>query len=578
MLSPNNVGRLRKDGSSATRASPSFATKDMALRSLIATAAACLVAACATTPATQSTADISQATLQRVTQQLASDEFQGRAPGTEGEQKTVALLAQEFARAGLKPGNDGSWYQTVPLVEITAKGSPALRITGGREPLVLNYRTDMVAGSYREQPQAAVRNSDVVFVGYGINAPERGWNDYEGLDVRGKTVIILVNDPDWQSQTLDGPFGGRAMTYYGRWTYKYEEAARQGAAAAFIVHQTEPASYGWNVVENSWTGPQLYMQSADRGASQTLVNGWITNEAARRLMASAGQDLDALVRRAQQAGFRAVPLGLQADIRLDNALRREASRNVIGILPGRTRPDEYVLYTAHWDHLGLCAEGQPDPICNGAVDNATGTAALVALAEAHAEAGPADRSIVFLAVTAEESGLLGSAYYAANPVYPLARTVGGINMDSLNVAGNTRDFVSIGAGKSDLDAYLSRALADHSLALTPEPTPEAGYYYRSDHFSFAKQGVPMLYGRGGEDLVTGGPAAGRAWAQEYRASRYHGPADEYDPNWDWTGAIRDLRIYYRIGRELATGDNWPNWYEGDEFRAVRDRSRSASAR
>jgi Zn-dependent M28 family amino/carboxypeptidase len=547
--------------------------EELMMRSLLAPAAAVILVACTTAAPPDPSPDISLTTLQRVTQQLASDEFEGRAPGTAGEEKTVALLAEEFARAGLQPGNGDSWYQEVPLVEITAEGSPTLRVTGGPAPLVFNYRTDMVAGSYRAQPRVEVNDSDIVFVGYGINAPERTWNDYEGVDVRGKTVIILVNDPDWRTQTLDGPFGGRAMTYYGRWTYKYEEAARQGAAAAFIVHDTEPASYGWNVVENSWTGPQLYMDDGRGGADQTAANGWLTNDAARRLLAAGGQDLDALVRSASQQGFRPVPLDLKASIALDNSIRREVSRNVIGVLPGTTRPDEYVLYTAHWDHLGICAEGQADPICNGAIDNATGTAALVALAEAHAAAGRPDRSIVFLAVTAEESGLLGSAYYAANPIYPLAQTVGGINMDSLNMAGNTHDFVAIGAGKSELDDYLRRALAEHNVVLTPEPTPEAGYYYRSDHFSFAKQGVPMLYGRGGEDLVEGGVEAGRAWAQDYRANRYHQPADNYDPNWDWSGAIRDLQIYYRIGRELATSGDWPNWVEGDEFRAIRDQSR-----
>ncbi len=536
--------------------------------------AALALAGCATTATTDAEPGIALPTLQRVTQQLSGDDYQGRAPGTAGEERTIALIAREFEQAGLRPGNNGSWYQDVPLVEITAQGSPRLEIAGTGPGLTFAYRTDFVGASYRAQPRVEVANSEIVFVGYGINAPERGWNDYEGLDVRGKTVIILVNDPDWQTQGLEGIFGGRAMTYYGRWTYKYEEAARQGAAAAFIVHDTAPASYGWNVVENSWTGSQLYMQSADGGADQTQVNGWLTNDAARRLMASAGQDLDALTRAAQQRGFRPVPLGLRASIAIDNAIRTAASRNVIGVLPGTARPDEYVLYTAHWDHLGLCTETGEDRICNGAVDNASGTSALVALAEAHARAGRAGRTIVFLAVTAEESGLLGSAYYAANPIYPLARTAGGFNMDSLNMAGAARDFVSIGGGKSELDAYLARAAAAAGVRVSPEPTPEAGYYFRSDQFSFAKMGVPMLYGRGGEDLVNGGPAAGRAAAQDYRANRYHGVGDEYDPAWDWTGALSDVGIYYRVGRELATTEAWPNWLPGDEFRAIRDRSRA----
>jgi Zn-dependent M28 family amino/carboxypeptidase len=557
------------------------------MRQILLSLSVLAAAACTTVPANQAgtgspssasaaaTAEpqISAETLQRVTRELSSDAFEGRAPATRGEELTVAALTREFQRAGLQPGNNGSWTQDVPLVEINATNNPQLRVTGGGQPLTFNYRTDMVAASYRAQPRVAFDNSEIVFVGYGINAPERNWNDYAGVDVRGKTVIILVNDADWQSQSTEGPFNGRAMTYYGRWTYKYEEAARQGAAAAFIVHQTEPASYGWMTVQNSWTGPQLYMDDGRGGANQTMANGWLQQEAARRLLAAAGQDLDALTRRAQQPGFRAVPLGnLRASMSIDNAIRRQASRNVIGILPGSTRPDEYVLYTAHWDHLGQCPETGEDRICNGAIDNATGTAALVALAEAHARAGPTERTLVFLAVTAEESGLLGSAYYAANPVFPLARTAGGINIDALNMAGLSRDWIAIGAGKSELDDYVRRAIAPQGLTLSPEPSPEAGYYYRSDHFSLAKQGVPMIYAESGEDLVNGGPAAGRAWADAYRSQRYHGVEDEWDDSWDWSGATRDVHLYYRIGRELANSRAWPNWVQGDEFRAIRDRT------
>ena len=544
------------------------------MRLILAFAMAALAGCATTTSTADTTAQISLETLQRVTQELSSDAFEGRAPGTEGETRTVEALAREFARAGLQPGNNGSWYQDVPLVEITMQGAPRLRVTGGREPLDFAYRTDFVGASYRAQPRIDIENSELVFVGYGINAPERGWNDYEGVDVRGKTVVVLVNDPDWNAAGLEGTFNGRAMTYYGRWTYKYEEAARQGASAVLIVHDSAPASYGWNVVENSWTGPQPYMQTPDNGASQTAMNGWLTNDAARRLLSAAGQDLDALTRAAAQPGFRAVPLNMRASVGFDQSIRRFASRNLIGILPGTSRPDEYVLYTAHWDHLGICREEGEDRICNGAIDNASGTAALVALAEAQARAGRTERSQVFLAVTAEESGLLGSAYYAANPIYPLAQTVGGLNIDSLTMHGDARDFYAVGAGKSELDAFLTRAVAAEGLTLTPEPAPQAGYYYRSDHFSLAKQGVPMIYAKLGPDLVTGGRQAGDAWAADYRANRYHGPADEYDPDWDWAGALRELRIFYAIGRELANSSAWPNWNEGDEFRAIRDRSRA----
>jgi Zn-dependent M28 family amino/carboxypeptidase len=563
------------------------------MRNLILVAAATGLTACATAPVVEpSLAPVAAApapeqhasvpppprisleTLKELTQTLASDEFEGRAPTTAGEEKTIALIADRFQRAGLQPGNNGSWFQEVPLVETTATPTP-LRITGGKQPLTFEWRKDMVANSYQVQRSISLSNSDVVFVGYGINAPERGWNDYAGVDVKGKTVVILVNDPDYQTQGTEGLFNGRAMTYYGRWTYKYEEAARQGAAAAFVVHDTEPASYGWNVVQSSWTGPQYNMAAANDHMDQSKVVGWLTNDAAKRLFSAAGMDLAKMSAAAKQPGFKAVPLGMKASISLKNDIKRQASRNVIGILPGTARPNEYVIYTAHWDHLGICdADATGDNICNGALDNATGTAGLVALAEAHARAGRADRSIIFLAVTAEESGLLGSRYYGENPIYPLSQTAGGINMDGLNVIGDTRDLVVIGYGKSQLEDYLKRAAADLNLEVKPEPTPEAGYYYRSDHFSLAKFGVPMLYADSGEDLVDGGLAAGRAAADDYRTNRYHQPSDEYDPNWDWTGAIRDLGIYYRIGRELAESDAWPNWYEGDEFRAIRDRSRA----
>lgn len=512
-------------------------------------------------------------TLKNVTQQLSSDAFEGRAPTTAGEEKTAALLAQRFQQAGLQPGNKGSWFQNVPLVETTATPT-ALSITGGAQPLTFNYRTDMVANTYQVQPQVSLDNSEIVFVGYGIYAPERGWNDYEGVDVKGKTVVILINDPDYESPALEGTFNGKAMTYYGRWTYKYEEAARQGAAAAFIVHDTAPASYGWNVVQSSWTGAQYNMDDPNNHMDQSKVIGWLTGDAARRLFANSGQDLAALTARAKQKGFKAVPLGARASVSLTNQIKRQASKNVIGILPGRTRPNEYVIYTAHWDHLGICDAVRGDTICNGAIDNATGTAGLVALAEAHARAGRPERSIIFLAVTAEESGLLGSKYYAENPIYPVSRTVGGVNMDSLTMAGDARDFVPIGGGKSELDAYLARATSAQNLTVRPEPSPQAGYYYRSDHFSLARQGVPMVYAKLGNDLVKGGIPVGEAWTAEYRANRYHAPDDEYDPNWDWSGAMRELQIYYQIGRELANGSAWPNWNEGDEFRSIRDKSRA----
>jgi Zn-dependent M28 family amino/carboxypeptidase len=514
-----------------------------------------------------------------VTKALSSDAFEGRAPGSVGEDKTVALLIEKFKAAGLEPGNpastkDGGWTQDVPLVEITAKNVSPLSIKADGSPLDFKYGTDFVVGSYRENAKSQITNSDIVFVGYGINAPEKGWNDYEGVDVKGKTVLILINDPDFETEGLEGPFGGKAMTYYGRWTYKFEEAAKQGAAAALIIHDDKPAAYGWNVVNSSWTGTQFLAASKNAGGDQTIGNGWVQKEVARKIMAASGQDLDKAVAAAKQKGFKAIPLGMKANLSFDNDIKQLNSRNVVGIMKGTKRPEEYVLYTGHWDHLGKCTPKDGDDICNGAVDNATGTAGLVALAEAHKKAGAPDRSLVFLAVTAEESGLLGSKYYAQNPVFPLAKTVGGVNMDAFAMAGPAKNLTVIGLGKSQLDDYLSAAAKAENRKPEREPTPEKGFYYRSDHFSFAKQGVPMVYFEGGMDLVNGGVPAGEKASQDYEKNRYHAPSDEYDEKWDWSGVMTDLRLYYRVGRMLAMTDAWPNWVEGDEFRAIRDKSRS----
>ena len=524
-------------------------------------------------PALAAPPAISIDTLKTVTKTLSSDAFEGRAPTTAGEAKTIAYIEAQFKAAGIKPGNKGKWLQAVPMVEITAKPDAVINIAGGKAPITLNYKTDMAVMSYRVVPKTDIKSSELVFVGYGINAPERGWNDYAGVDVKGKTVVILINDPDYEMKTLDGPFGGRAMTYYGRWTYKFEEAARQGAAAALIVHDTFPAAYPWSVVVSSWTGPQLELDTPDGHANDTQANGWITGDAAQRIMASAGKDLTTLVAAAKQKGFKAVPLGLTASLTLDNSIRRQASHNVIGILPGKSRPNEHVLYSAHWDHLGRCEPVKSDDICNGALDNASGVAGLVSLAQAHAKAGAAARSIVFLAVTAEESGLLGSKYYAENPVYPLAKTVGGVNMDGLNIIGRVRDIVVTGAGKSEIEPIFVRLAKAQGRSVSPESNPEKGHYYRSDHFSFAKLGVPMLDGGSGQTLRVGGEAAGKAAAEDYVNNRYHAPQDEYNPAWNWSGAVDDLTLYYQVGRELANGTTWPNWYPSAEFRAIRDKSR-----
>ncbi|MEP7349544.1 MAG: M28 family metallopeptidase [Sphingorhabdus sp.] len=518
---------------------------------------------------------LSEQTMKDVTKELSLDSYEGRAPGSVGEAKTVAYLIDKFKAAGLEPGNGESWTQDVPLVEITAKNVSALSVADktGRA-MSFAYGSEFVVGSYRETPKTEIKASEMVFVGHGIVAPEKGWDDYAGVDVKGKTVVVMVNDPDFDAKDLEGPFGGKAMTYYGRWTYKYEEAARQGAAAVLIIHDDAPAAYGWNVVNSSWTGTQFLAQSKDGGASQTAANGWIQKAVAKEIFAAAGQELDKQMAAAKQKGFKAVPLALTATLSFDNDITKKNSKNVIGLLKGAKQPDEYVFYTAHWDHLGRCTPAPDgDDICNGAVDNATGSAALVALAEAHKKAGTPDRSIVFLAVTAEESGLLGSKYYAENPIFPLSQTVGGVNMDAFSMAGPAKNLTVIGKGKSGLDAYLDAAAKAENRTPDMEPTPEKGFYYRSDHFSFAKLGVPMVYFEGGDDLVTGGKEAAKAAAEDYEKNRYHGPNDEYDETWDWSGVMADLRLYYRVGRMLAMTDAWPNWNEGDEFRAIRDKSR-----
>ncbi|KQO57373.1 M28 family peptidase [Sphingomonas sp. Leaf257] len=517
---------------------------------------------------------ISVDTLKTVTQTLSSDAYEGRAPTTPAEDKTVAYIIDRFQKAGLKPGNKGSWTQDVPMVEITATDVQPFTIKGKGAPIPLAYRTDMVVGTYRVTPRIDVKDSELVFVGYGITAPEKGWDDYAGVDVRGKTVVILINDADWQTMGREGPFEGRAMTWYGRWPYKFENAAKHGAAAALIVHQTEPAAYPWAVVQSSWTGPQLELDEPGDHRDQSQVIGWLQQPVAQRILKAAGKDLATLTKAAQQKGFKAVPLGLTLSGGFANTIRRQASKNVIGVLPGTAEPGDYVLYSAHWDHLGRCDAVDGDDICNGALDNATGVAGLAALAEAQAKAGPAKRSIAFLAVTAEESGLLGSGYYAQHPVFPLARTVGGVNMDGLNVTGRSKDFVLVGKGKSEIEDIAKSLVGAQGRYIGEEANPERGSYYRSDHFSFAKLGVPMLDGGSGQDKVMGGVAAGKAASEDYVANRYHKPADEYDPRWDWSGAVEDLTVYYQLGRTLADRPGlWPNWYPTAEFRGIRDQSR-----
>ncbi|MDE8653780.1 M28 family peptidase [Novosphingobium album (ex Liu et al. 2023)] len=554
--------------------------------------AALALAACATTPPVAQAPDAapaatpapapalapapSVALMKEMVRQLSSDEFEGRAPSTASEPKVLDYIVGQFKAAGLQPGANGQWLQEVPTVEITASHFSPLVVKGGARPLSFSFGDQYVAASYRVTPRTQLKDSELVFVGYGINAPELGWNDYAGIDMRGKTAVILINDPDYAAETEDGLFKGRRMTYYGRWTYKYEEAARQGAAAAIIIHDTFPAAYGWNVVNSSWTGAQYYVQSANDGMDQTTANGWVQKPVAEAILKDAGKDLATLTAAAQRKGFKPVPLGLKASLSFDNAIRKSTSHNVVGLLPGKTRPDEYVLYSAHWDHLGRCTpDARGDDICNGAVDNATGVAALTAIAAAEARLGPAARSQVFVALTLEESGLLGSEYYGANPLYPLDRTVGGVNMDALQPGGRARNYAMTGGDKSELTDLFRAELARQGLVETPEEHSERGHYYRSDHFSLAKRGVPMFDFSRGTDLVVGGTAAGEAASQDYTDNRYHAPGDEYSESWDWSGIAQDVSLYFALGRTLADSTAWPNWRPTDEFRAIRDKSCAA---
>jgi Zn-dependent M28 family amino/carboxypeptidase len=532
-----------------------------------------ILAACAAHRPPPPSTDIDEEAFRDYVRTLASDAFEGRKPGTPGETKTVDYLVDQFRRLNLKPGNGTSYLQQVPMVEILPSSAPTLVITGHGASRALAYKTDMVIWSKRVAAAAVVKNSELVFVGYGIVAAEYGWNDYAGTDVHGKIVVVLVNDPGHVS---DDPtvFKGRNMTYYGRWTYKVEEAARQGASGVLLIHDTDAASYGWDVVLSSWTGAQLDKDSVDGNAGRAAIEGWITGAAARALFAQAGLDFSSLTAGAAHPGFKPIPMGLFADAEVHDAIRRFTSPNVIAILPGNARHREDILYTAHWDHLGRAEGSNGGEIFHGAVDNASGVAGLLVLAQSFVRTRPPpDRSIVFIAFTGEESGLLGSSYYAANPVYPLSSTVADINMDALHIGGPTRDVTVIGFGQSELEGYLRDAAALQGRELHAEPKPENGDYFRSDNFSFAKVGVPALYAVGGIDDSARGPAWGQAQLDDYNAHRYHQPGDVYSPDWDLRGTVMDLRLYYRVGLRLAQTRRFPNWYSTSEFRAARERSR-----
>ncbi len=495
------------------------------------------------------------------TKVLASDAFGGRAPSSEGERLTLEYLTEQFKAIGFKPGNGDSFLQEVPLVSIEASSDMTLTIDGKD----YQYGTDMVMGSSRIMAQSQLKNSELVFVGYGVNAPEYNWNDYKDLDVKGKTVVILVNDPGFATQD-PALFTGNAMTYYGRWTYKYEEASRQGAAGAIIIHETAPASYGWSVVKNSWTGAQFGFQRDDLNKDRVAVEGWINSNVADELFAKAGLDFSDMKRRAAQGGFNIDMGDLDASITVNNTIKKSISYNFIATLPGKQAADEHILYSAHWDHLGTDLTKSGDQIYNGAHDNATGTAALIEVAEAFAKLPQQlDRSVTFLAVTAEEQGLLGSKFYAANPIIPAAKTVANINMDALNVNGKSKDVAVYGLGQSELDNYLTAAALKQNRIISGDPRPAAGIYYRSDHFAFANIGIPALYAKGGKMPADEATAKLREKLNPIIAKCYHGLCDEYSDDWGLTGAVEDMQLFFEIGFELSDAGVWPQWSKASEF-------------
>jgi len=509
---------------------------------------------------------------------LSSDEFEGRGPATTGETKTVAYVIEQMKAAGLQPGGDlkdgkRGWTQAVPLARAQIKGTPKLSVAvaGKPEPLTQGEQIS-VRAAMDGSKSVEIKNAPLVFAGYGVSAPERKWDDFKGMDLHGKVAIVLINDPDFE--TGSGDFGGKEMTYYGRWTYKYEEAARRGALGLLIVHETDPASYGWKTVKNSNTNTMFDIVRDKPASVHPKVEGWIQRDFAVDLFKRSGLDFDALKKEAQTRDFKPVVLK-DATFSADYAVDAEVitSQNIVGRIDGSKRPDETVIYSAHWDHLGVGApDAKGDRIYNGAVDNGTGTAALIEIGRAFAHAPKPERSVVFLNVTAEEKGLLGSEYYASKPLYPLAKTVGVLNMDALSPDGPTRNFTTSGSAKSDLQDLLIEDAKSAGLVYSPDPHPEAGHFFRSDHFPFAKQGVPAVSFGSGNDLVNGGIEAGEAAHKEYVANHYHQPADEWQADWTFAGMVQDLGVLYKVGADLANSTRWPDWSQDSEFRAKRDAS------
>ncbi|KAB2898802.1 MAG: M28 family peptidase [Dokdonella sp.] len=511
---------------------------------------------------------------------LSSDAFEGRGPATPAEQRTIDYVVKHLQEAGVQPGGDlkdgkRAWTQAVPLRRADIVGTPKLGFTVAGKPQALEQGKDIaVRAAMDGSRKVAIDKVPVVFAGYGVTAPERNWDDFKGIDVRGKLVLVFINDPDFE--TGSGDFGGKAMTYYGRWTYKYEEAARRGAAGLLVIHETAPASYGWATVKNSNTNTMFDIVRKDPARSHPQLEGWIQRDVAVALLKDAGLDFDTLKRQAQTRDFKPVELkGVRFSAHYDVRSDVITSHNIVGRIEGSSHPDESVIYSAHWDHLGIGApDAKGDRIYNGAIDNATGTAALIEMARAFAHAPKPQRSVVFLNVTAEEKGLLGSEYYASNPLYPLATTVAVLNTDALSPRGPAHDFGTSGNAASDLLDHLIATGKAMGRRFTPDTHLEAGYFFRSDHFPFAKRGVPALSFGSGSDWVDGGKAAAEASQAEYGKNRYHQPADEWQADWSFTGMAQDLQLLYRVGSELANSRDWPGWPKDSEFRAARETSKA----
>ncbi len=513
---------------------------------------------------------ISAARISQDVKVISGDDYEGRGIATPAEPKVIDYVSKGFKAAGLQPGGEnGGWTQAVHLRKFTVSGAHlAFDTPGGM--MALRQGEDIVTSTRGTVGDVAFDHSALVFVGYGVTAPERHWDDFKGMDVRGKILVELVNDPDFVEPELK-TFNGKAMTYYGRWTYKYEEAARKGAAGVIIIHDADAASYGWDTVRNSWTGDQFDIVRPDPSAVSPKLESWITHDTADKLFKAAGLDLAALRKQARSKDFQPVAMNVSLSGGYKVASSEIVTHNIIGRLPGTMHPDETIVYTGHWDHLGICAPNAKDKICNGAVDNGTGVGTLMELARAFGKK-PNDRSVVFIAFTAEESGLLGSEYYSSNPLYPLSKTVAGINMDALNVNGATRDIEVIGAGQSSLEDLLAKYAMKQHRTLVPDQMPEAGSFFRSDHFTLVKRGVPMLNAGSGQDMVKGGVKAGRAATDDYIRNRYHQPADEWSAKWDLSGLVEDATLFYDIGHELANSREWPAWRDTSEFKAARDAS------